>query len=58
MLDSVLAVCEDIKAGRSDEVPFNFMGHQAVIAKKVDNNMRRLDGGLGNVIYNNERIYQ
>jgi hydroxyacylglutathione hydrolase len=58
MLDSVLAVCEDIKAGRSDEVPFNFMGHQAVIAKKVDNNMRRLDGGLGNIIYDKDRIHQ
>jgi hydroxyacylglutathione hydrolase len=56
MLDSVLAVCEDIKAGRTDDVPFDFMEYKAFIAKKTDHTMRRLDGGLGNIIYSKEKI--
>ncbi|MDF2789977.1 MAG: Zn-dependent hydrolase [Neobacillus sp.] len=55
MLDSVLAVCEDIKAGRTDDVSFDFMEYKAFIAKEVDQNMRRLDGGLGNIIYSKEK---
>jgi hydroxyacylglutathione hydrolase len=56
MVDSVLAVCEDIKAGRTDDVPFDFMEYKAFIAKKTDHTMRRLDGGLGNIIYSKEKI--
>jgi hydroxyacylglutathione hydrolase len=58
MLDSVLEVCEDIRAGRTDDVPFDFMGYTAYIAKETDQNMRRLDGGLGNIIYSKEKVYQ
>jgi hydroxyacylglutathione hydrolase len=58
MLDSVLAVCEDIKAGRTDDVPFDFMEYKAFIAKKTDHTMRRLDGGLGNIIYSKEKVYR
>ncbi|MFJ5760652.1 hypothetical protein ACIQAA_16305 [Neobacillus sp. NPDC093182] len=58
MLDSVLAVCEDIKAGRTDDVPFNFMGHTVFIAKKIDETMKRLDGGLGNIVYSKEKVNQ
>jgi hydroxyacylglutathione hydrolase len=56
MLDSVLAVCEDIKAGRTDDIPFNFMGYKALIAKKTDHNMTRLDGGLGNIVYSKDKV--
>lgn len=58
MIDSVIAVCEDIKAGRTDDIPFYFMGHKACIAKAVDYNGRRVDGGLGNIAYNKERVNQ
>lgn len=58
MLDSVLAVCEDIKAGRTDDVPFNFMGYKAFIAKEIDETMTRRDGGLGNIIYSKEKVNQ
>lgn len=56
MLDSVIAVCEDIKAGRTDDVPFHFMEYQALIAKATDSNMGRLDGGLGNIVNSKEKV--
>ncbi|MCM3033837.1 MBL fold metallo-hydrolase [Niallia sp. MER 6] len=58
MLDSILALCEDIKAGTTDDVPFVFMEHKAFIAKEVDENMRRLDGGLGNIVYSKDKVHK
>ncbi|NHC43203.1 MBL fold metallo-hydrolase [Bacillus sp. MM2020_1] len=58
MLESVIALCEDVKAGRTDDVPFHFMEYQAFIAKKTDDNMRRLDGGIGNIVYCKEKVNQ
>ncbi|MEH7097694.1 MBL fold metallo-hydrolase [Neobacillus vireti] len=57
MIESVIALCEDIKAGRTDDVPFDFMEHKAFIAKAIDQKMNRLDGGLGNIVYNKEKIH-
>lgn len=56
MIVSVIQVCEDIKAGRSDDVPFYFMGQTAYIAKAVTPTMQRKDGGLGNIVYNKDKI--
>jgi glyoxylase-like metal-dependent hydrolase (beta-lactamase superfamily II) len=56
MLDSVIAVCEDIKTGRTDDVPFDFMEYKAFIAKEMDHTMRRMDGGLGNIVYSKEKV--
>jgi hydroxyacylglutathione hydrolase len=58
ILESVLALCEEIKTGKTDDIPFNFMGYKAHIAKEIDQNMRRLDGGLGNIVYSKDKIYQ
>lgn len=59
MLDSVIAVCEDIKAGNTDDVIFNFMGDKAFIAKAMNfNTSRRIDGGLGNIVYKKEKVNQ
>jgi hydroxyacylglutathione hydrolase len=58
MLDSVIALCEDIKAGRTDDVPFHFMEYQAFIAKETDQTMRRLDGGIGNIVYSKDKVNQ
>jgi glyoxylase-like metal-dependent hydrolase (beta-lactamase superfamily II) len=58
MIASVIQVCEDIKAGKCDDVPFNFMGEQAYIAKAVDSSMHRRDGGLGNIVYSKEKVNQ
>lgn len=59
LLDSVIQVCEDIKTGKSDDVPFNFMGAEAVIAKAMDfNTFSRIDGGIGNIVYDKEKVIQ
>jgi hydroxyacylglutathione hydrolase len=56
MIASVIEVCEDIKAGKSDDVPFNFLGEVAYIAKSVNPAMQRTDGGLGNIVYNKNKV--
>lgn len=57
LLENVIQVCEDILAGISDEVPFEFMEFKAFIAKAMDPvTMLRKDGGIGNVVYNKEKI--
>lgn len=57
MLTSVIQVCEDIMAGRTDDIPFDFMGNRAYIAKAVNNDKQRLDGGLGNIVYDKEKVF-
>ena len=56
MIASVIQVCEDIKAGKSDDVPFNFLGEVSYIAKAVEPTMQRTDGGLGNIVYNKDKV--
>ncbi|MCM8711527.1 MBL fold metallo-hydrolase [Clostridium sp. SYSU_GA19001] len=58
MIQSVIKVCEDIKSGKSDDIPFNFLGETAYIAKAVDVNMARIDGGLGNIVYSKEKVHK
>jgi hydroxyacylglutathione hydrolase len=56
IIHSVIALCDDIIHGQSDEVPFQFMGKQAFIAKAVNRDFQRLDGGEGNIVYAKSRI--
>lgn len=56
IMEDVTAVCEDIKAGNTDDIPFSFMGKRALIAKAVTPQMGRRDGGRGNIVYSKERI--
>ncbi len=51
MISSVLSVCQDIILGKADDIPFEFMGKQAYIAKAIGENRMRADGGLGNIVY-------
>lgn len=51
LLESAIALTEDILAGRVDDVPFPYSEGMAHIAKKVDKKLRRLDGGAANIIY-------
>ncbi len=57
MIDSVISVCEDILAGRADDIPYTFMEYQAFIAKAVNSEMGRRDGGLGNIVYSKEKVH-
>jgi hydroxyacylglutathione hydrolase len=56
MIGSVIQVCEDIKTGKSDDLPFHFMGETAYIAKAINSTMMRIDGGHGNIVYRKEKV--
>lgn len=58
LIDSVIAVCDDILAGNVDNMPFQgFHGEPCFIAKAMDfARFCRADGGEGNIVYNPERI--
>ena len=56
MLANVIAVCDEVLAGKADDIPFDFMGHHALVAKKANERFERLDGGEGNIIYDKEKL--
>lgn len=58
LIDEVLEVCEDIKSGNVDDLPFDFMGKRAYIAKAMEMGSARSDGKLGNIVYNKDRVTQ
>lgn len=58
MIKSVISVCDEVMAGNADDVPFDFMGNHAFVAKKANECFQRLDGGEGNIIYSKEKIYK
>lgn len=58
LLENIIQLCKDIKAGNADDVPFDFMGQRAYIAKKANEQFERVDGGFGNIIYSKEKINQ
>lgn len=58
LIDEVLEVCEDIKRGNVDDLPFEFMGRKAFIAKAMEMGKGRLDGKLGNIVYDKERVQE
>lgn len=57
MIDGVIRVCEDIRAGNVDAVPFRFRDSKGYMAKRMTMpGMARADGGIGNIVYNKSRI--
>ncbi len=42
---------------KTDDIPFDFMGTKAYIAKLCDEQVKRVDGKCGNIVYNKERLY-
>ena len=58
LFDDTMAICDCIMEGKSDEIPFDFMGEPAYIAKAMTPPpFERLDGGYGNIVYNKKRIF-
>lgn len=55
MLVGVLNVCKDIIAGNTDDIPFQFQGVKGPVAKAIGENGKRVDGGVGNIIYNKNK---
>ncbi|MGN1191605.1 MAG: MBL fold metallo-hydrolase [Dorea sp.] len=59
IVDGVIAVCEDIKAGKVDDIPLTFRGNSGWIAKKTKGpGEPRIDGGSGNIVYSKDRIWK
>lgn len=56
ILASVLNVCDDILAGKADNIPLSFMNSDGYIAKNVTDQMARIDGKIGNIVYDPNRI--
>ncbi|MCD8300371.1 MAG: MBL fold metallo-hydrolase [Clostridiales bacterium] len=56
IIADVIAVCEDIKAGKTDDIPMEFNGTRGLIAKAMGPDMNRIDGGRGNIVYNKDRV--
>jgi len=51
MIERVAAVCDDILEGRSEKAPFTFLGRDLLMAHREGPDRRRLDGGVGNIVY-------
>ena len=57
IMDDIIEVCREILDGKTDDIPFDFMGTKAYIAKLCDEQVKRVDGKCGNIVYNKERLY-
>lgn len=57
LIDGVIQVCRDIMVGNTDDVPFGFKDSVGFLAKAEIERDVRCDGGIGNVIYNKDRIF-
>lgn len=67
LLRRVIEVCEEIKAGTDDRVPFGFLDETGMIAKATcsvvdgpfgSSEHMRADGGFGNMVYDPARIWE
>lgn len=57
IIDGMIRLCEDIRLGRTDDVPFSFRGDAGFIAKAMKwPGGGRIDGGSGNIVYNKNNI--
>lgn len=59
LLQEVLDACEDVKRGTDEKIPFGFMGSSGMVAKEYDHSsFARLDGKVGNLVYDPARIWE
>lgn len=56
IMEHVIEVCEEVFEHTSDDIPFEFMGMTAYIAKKCNERFEREDGNSGNIIYNKNNL--
>ncbi|MCD7955352.1 MAG: MBL fold metallo-hydrolase [Lachnospiraceae bacterium] len=56
LLDEVLDVCEEIREGTDDKIPYDFLGSHGFVAKAYGQGYMRTDGKTGNIVYSPERI--
>ncbi|MCF0134511.1 MAG: MBL fold metallo-hydrolase [Blautia sp.] len=62
LFDHIIQVCDDIMKGKTADIPFEFMGTQAFIAKgmklNADGFFERTDGSYGNIVYSKDRVFR
>ena len=58
LMDNVLEVCAEAMTGTADDLPYDFMGHHAFIAKDCNERFERTDGKCGNIIYSKRKLYK
>lgn len=58
IMDEVIEVCDDIMAGNTDDIPFDFMGRKVYIAKAAQHGQPRADGSWGNVVYDKAHVWK
>lgn len=58
ILDQIIILCNDIMKRETDDVPFEFMGQRSYFAKAVGKDLKRIDGGIGNIIYDVDKIFE
>lgn len=56
VIRDVYDCCTDIMTGNVDDVPFEFMGKKALIAKKISEGISRSDGRTGNIVYSKKHV--
>lgn len=56
IMDNVIEVCKEAVDGKADDLPFEFRGTKAHIAKKCNQHFQREDGKCGNIIYNKDKL--
>lgn len=58
IMNQMVEVCDEIFAGTADDLPFEFMGTNAFIAKKCNERFEREDGKFANLIYNKNKLFK
>ncbi|MDD3361429.1 MAG: MBL fold metallo-hydrolase [Hespellia sp.] len=57
IMEQMIEVCDETLAGKADDLPFEFMGMKAFIAKKCNERFEREDGKFANIIYNKNKLF-
>lgn len=55
-LSEAIEVCDDILSGNVDNMPFEFMGKTAYVAKLANERAIRFDGKFANIVYNPDNL--
>ena len=56
MIDNVLEAIDEALRGEAYDIPYDFRGYHAFIAKKCNRRFEREDGKSGNIVYNKEKL--
>ena len=58
LFDEAIELCDQVLNEDVDDVPFEFMGSSALIAKRFDESQARLDGKSFNLVYSKDRMWR